>query len=225
MIWMELPGRVWNIHDLFQGAVDINSRGSSEKSCRKGWYMNEKVAVRSLKQGDLNGLEALVKSHQVKAVRAAFLIVNDRALAEEVVQKAFIKSARRIDQFDERYPFGPWFYRIVVNDALKVVRRQKRFVSLDRQLEDQTAQLAEWLMDPKPGPEKILEIQEQRQDIVQAIHSLPPDRRAAVVMFYYLEMSMKEMSRKVNRPLSTIKWWLRDARKRLRILLQESVIG
>lgn len=84
--------------------------------------MDETQAVRSLKQGNLDGLETLVQNHQVKAVRAAYLILGDRGLAQEVVQKAFIKIAGRIDQFDERYPFAPWFYRIVVNDARKRLR-------------------------------------------------------------------------------------------------------
>jgi len=187
--------------------------------------MEEHQAVQYLKQGNLNGLETLVKKHQVKAVRAAYLILNDRTLAEEVVQKAFIKVAERIEQFDERYPFGPWFYRIVVNDALKVIRRHKRLVSLDERLDDQTVQLAEWLIDPGPRPEKVVENRETRQEIVRAIQSLPPDRRAAVVMFYYLEMSMNEMSKETERPLSTIKWWLRDARRRLRNLLQATASG
>jgi DNA-directed RNA polymerase specialized sigma24 family protein len=38
-------------------------------------------------------------------------------------------------------------------------------------------------------------------------------------MRYFLDMSMRDMSAKMGRPLSTIKWWLRDARKRLRGLL------
>jgi DNA-directed RNA polymerase specialized sigma24 family protein len=40
-----------------------------------------------------------------------------------------------------------------------------------------------------------------------------------IVMRYYLDMSAGDMSTKTERPLSTIKWWLRDAHKRLRSLL------
>ena len=63
-------------------------------------------------------------------------------------------------------------------------------------------------------------IKENRQIILKAIQSLPPRQRAVIVMRYFFDMSMKDMSTEIGRPLSTIKWWLRDARKRLRRLIK-----
>ena len=108
---------------------------------------------------------------------------------------------------------------IVVNDALKLARKQTRNVSLDEQLDEPASQLAKWLSDPDLQPEQWVEQKEIRQIILEAIATLPPGQRAAIVMRYYLDMSMLDMSEKTGRPLSTIKWWLRDARKRLRSLL------
>jgi RNA polymerase sigma-70 factor (ECF subfamily) len=180
--------------------------------------MREQIAISRLKQGDLNGLESLVKRYQVEAVRAAYLILFDRSLAEDVVQAAFVKAAQHIDQFDAARPFGPWFYRIVVNDALKLANTQKRSVSLDEQLDDDTVQWAKWLTGP--SPEQLVVQNESRQAILKAIQSLPPEQRAAILMKYYFDMPMSEMAVKTGRPLSTIKWWLRDARERLRALLE-----
>lgn len=177
--------------------------------------MEDRIAVFRIKQGDLNGLETLVNRYQVKAVHAAYLIVYDRALAEDVVQSAFVKVAERIHQFDEERPFAPWFFRIVVNDALKALKRQKRNISLEEQLDESTAHLAALLADPNPRPEQWLEEKQVREHILNAIHSLPPQQRAVIVMRYYLDMSEADMSAKMGRPLSSIKWWLRDARKRL----------
>lgn len=58
--------------------------------------MDERGAIRRLKRGDPGGPEALVKSYQVRAVRAACLICRDRALAEDVVQAAFVKVYEKI---------------------------------------------------------------------------------------------------------------------------------
>jgi RNA polymerase sigma factor (sigma-70 family) len=80
-------------------------------------------------------------------------------------------------------------------------------------------QLAQWLVDPDLQPELWVEQKETRQIILKAISSLPPGQRAVIVMRYYLDMSMADMTGKTGRPLSTIKWWLRDARKRLRVLI------
>jgi len=182
--------------------------------------MEDQNAISHLKKGDLNGLETLVSRYQVQAVHAAYIILYDRSLAEDVAQTAFAKVAERIHQFDDNRPFAPWFFRIVVNDALKLAKKQKRDISLEEQMDEHTAQLAKWLRDPDPPPERFLEQKETRQVILKAIQSLPPGQRAVIVMQYFLDMSMMDMSTEMDRPLSTIKWWLRDARKRLRGLLK-----
>jgi len=181
--------------------------------------MEDQIAISRLKQGDLNGLEALVHRYQARAVHAAYMIVYDRPLAEDVVQTAFVKVAEHIQQFDEERPFAPWFFRMVVNDALKSAKKQRRQVSLDEQPDHPAAQLAKWLVDPGMQPDQVVEQKETRQIILKAISSLPPGQRAVIVMRYFLDMSMSDMSAKTGRPLSTIKWWLRDARQRLRGLM------
>ena len=186
--------------------------------------MDDQIAISRIKQGDLNGLETLVNRYQVQAVHAAYMIVYDRALAEDVAQAAFVKVVGRIHQFDEERPFAPWFFRIVVNDALKLAQKQKRNVSLE-DLDEPTAKLAEWLTDPGLKPEQLLEEKQTRENILKAIQSLPPEQRAVVAMRYYLGMSEADMSMKMDRPLSTIKWWLRDARKRLSDLMDSKAEG
>lgn len=180
--------------------------------------MEDRIAISLLKQGNLNGLETLVNRYQAKAVQAAYLITNDRAMAEDVAQSAFVKAVERIHQFDEGRPFAPWFFRIVVNDALKLARRMKRNVPLD-DLDEEASALAALLADPAPQPEQWQVERQIRENILNAIHSLPPEQRAVIVMRYFLDMSEAEMSVKMERPLSAIKWWLRDARKRLNKLI------
>ena len=182
--------------------------------------MEDRIAISRLKQGDLTGLESLVNRYQVRAVHAAYLILYDRALAEDVVRTAFVKVAERAQQFDEERPFAPWFFRIVINDALQAIRKQKRTVSMEEQSENAAAQLAQWLIAPDTHPEQLLEEKETRRMILNAVQSLPPAQRQVVVMRYFLEMSEADMSTDMERPLSTIKWWLRDARKRLYDLLR-----
>ena len=182
--------------------------------------MEDRIAISRLKQGDLAGLESLVNGYQVQAVHAAYLIVYHRALAEDIVRTAFLKVAERIQQFDEGRPFAPWFFRIVANDALKAAKKQKRNISLEEQLDESTAQFARWLVDPDSHPEQLVEEKEARQMILDAVERLPPEHRMVILMRYYLDASEVEMSTKMGRPLSTIKWWLRDARKRLYDLMR-----
>ena len=67
-----------------------------------------------------------------------------------------------------------------------------------------------------------MEQKEIRQIILKAIYILPAEQRTVIVMRYFLDMSEADMSTKLARPLSTIKWWLRDARKSLRNLMNTS---
>jgi RNA polymerase sigma-70 factor (ECF subfamily) len=91
--------------------------------------VEERAAIERLKRGDIGGLEALVRKYHTRAGRAAYLIVRDHALAENVAQDAFVRAYERFGQFDDGRPFGPWFMRIVINEAIGAARRRERTTS------------------------------------------------------------------------------------------------
>ena len=186
--------------------------------------MDDTEAIAALQRGDIGGLETLVRRYQTRALRAAVLIVRDPALAEDVVQAAFLRAYDRIGQFDSARPFAPWFLRSVVNAAIKAGTRQARHVSLDAPTRnvDEAADavtLAELLADPAPGPETEAETAELRQAVWQALGRLSPAERGAVVARYYLGRSERELAADTHTPLGTLKWRLHAARERLRTWL------
>jgi RNA polymerase sigma-70 factor (ECF subfamily) len=173
--------------------------------------MDERGAIALLKQGDISGLEYLVEKHQVRAVRAAYLVCRDTALAEDIVQSAFIRAFERIITFDDSLPFGPWFMRSVTNDALKAAARRERMVPLDVVPAENAA--------ISPGLDERLESLETSAAINEAIAQLPPEQRAAIVMRYYLDMTDDEMSSRLEVARATVRWRLHAARHKLRGLL------
>ena len=182
--------------------------------------LEEQQAISRLKQGDLGGLEILVRQYQVKAVYAAYLIVRDLKLAEDIVQSAFLQAAQKIHQFDESRPFRAWFLRSVINAAIKADQQQRRFVPLDQHENEDNDPLIDWLLDPKPGPDQVIETEETRQMVWKALESLSAEQRAAIIMRHFLEMNETEMTSELGRPLTTVRWWLRMARNRLRGMLR-----
>jgi len=176
--------------------------------------MEEQEAIARLKRGGIGELEVLVRKYQVRAVRTAYLITRDCALAEDIVQAAFLRAYERIGQFDAGRPFGPWFLRSVANDAVKSVTRGKRQISLE------TSSLADLLADSNPGPAEVAEAADLRQTVWAALGKLPPAQRAAIVLRYYLDLSEAEMAEQLACPPGTVKWRLHVARKRLRRLLR-----
>lgn len=185
--------------------------------------MEEQTAIRRLKRGDIGGLAVLVRRYEVRAVRTAYLITHDRALAEDVVQAAFLRVYQRIDQYDPDRPFAPWFMRSVVNAAIQAAQRQQRDLSLDAPAppvgqDDLT--FADLLPDPAPGPDDEIERAELRAAVWEALGRLSPEQRAAVVLRYYLGLSDDEMSGELDCSPVTVRWRLHTARKQLRVLLR-----
>lgn len=178
--------------------------------------MEEKQAITRLQRGDLSGLELLVKRYQVQAVQVACLIVQDKAVAEDIVQNSFIVAAEKIHQFDPERPFRPWFFRSVVNAAIKAAKNHQRTISLEEIQEQEGISLEGLLTDPQPQPDEWFDQEEIRNQVWQALDRLPPDQKAVIVMRHFLEMSEAEMVEQLQRPKSTIKFWLRVAREQLR---------
>jgi RNA polymerase sigma-70 factor (ECF subfamily) len=177
-------------------------------------------AVARLKQGDLESMEVLVSRYYLPAVRTAYLIVQDKGLAEDVVQNSFLCLPDTIRRYDPERPFGPWFLRCVMNAAINTNHRETRLSSLDLADDESNFSAESWLLDQHPGPAEQFEEVEKNQAILQALGKLTPKQRAAVVMRYYLEMSESEMAKKLDSPKSSLKWWLHSARVRLHDLLQ-----
>jgi RNA polymerase sigma-70 factor (ECF subfamily) len=171
-------------------------------------------AIRRLKNGDIGGLESLVTRYQVRAARAAFLIVRDPQTAEEITQETFIRVFKHIRRFDESRPFGPYLLRSVVNAALDASRNSSKWQQVEVGLEG-----IEALFDQAATVEAQADFNTLKGEILAALGQLSARQRAAVVLRYSLEMSEKEIADCLKARPGTVKWLLNAARERLRGLL------
>ncbi len=176
--------------------------------------MDEQQAIQRLKRGDIDALEYLVRQHQVKAVRTSYLITNDLALAEDIVQDSFLQAFRGIHRFDASRPFEPWFLKSVVNASLKALQKTSRETRLP---EDETA-FADLAAQIDSVVTQVEAAEDQRQ-VRQAMQKLSARQRAVIVQKYFLEMSEAEMASESGVALGTVKWLLNAARTRLREVL------
>lgn len=209
-------GPLYESYTTFDKGIDAMTH-TQQRSSAADRQVSEQQAIAHLKQGSLAGLAVLVQIYQVEAVHVALLIVRDLGTAEEIVQEAFLKVYQKIDQFDDRRPFGPWFFRSVIHAALKVASRQNRIEPLEEPQDG--SRVAQWWIDPGLGPPEMVENAEMRASVWQALGQLTPNQRTAVVLRYFLEESESEMIQELDRPLTTVKWWLHTARQRLRKIL------
>ena len=185
--------------------------------------MDEHRAIQRLKNGDIGGLEFLVREYQVKAVRTAYLITRDVGLAEDIVQESFLNVYRSIRTFDVMRPFGPWFMRSVVNAAVKILQKSQWQIVTGDEAESESifAELAQRV----ESVESQVESSEIQDQIWDAMQKLSPRQRAVIVQRYFLGMSEKEMAEEAGTKAGTVKWMLNAARERLRVLFGDATEG
>lgn len=154
---------------------------------------DERAWVRGAQRGSVPDMEALFDAHWPRAHRAAYLVVHDAALAEDIAQEAFLAAIRNLDRFDRRRPFGPWLHRIVVNRAIDAARA--RSLRRETELAEDAARAEE-----HAPPDRAL---------LLALASLPPDQRAVIVLRHLLGYTPGEIARTLDVPRGTVNSRLR----------------
>jgi RNA polymerase sigma-70 factor (ECF subfamily) len=168
---------------------------------------------RSLINGALEGreadLELLFRRYWPRAYRAAFLIAQDHAAAEDIAQEAFVAAIRRLDRFDRRRPFAPWLTTIVANRAIDWARSRAS-----------AREVADPGSEPAAPPERP--VGRYSEEVVAALASLTPEQRAVIVMRYVLEYTPGEIAHALELPRGTVNSRLRRGLDALESRLREA---
>jgi RNA polymerase sigma-70 factor, ECF subfamily len=151
-------------------------------------------------------IRAAYHAHKDAIYRFAWRMTGSAAAAEDIVQECFVSLLRNRDRYDAaRAPVRPFLIAIARNLARNRWRAEQRWTSVDEELF--TAEP----MDASAGQTAEL--------IGQAVQSLPPLQREALILFEYEELSLEEIGRTVDAEIGTVKARLHRARENLRRLL------
>ena len=200
-----MPGPPEPVPSVAQTVVASRLRAQA----RARTIRSERSLIRGALEGREADLEMLFRRHWPRAYRAAFLIAQDHAAAEDIAQEAFVAAIRRLDRFDRRRPFAPWLTTIVVNRAIDWVRARSSI--------REGAHAGTELAAPPDQP-----IGRYSEEVVAALASLSPEHRAVVVMRYVLEYSPGEIARALELPRGTVNSRLRRALDVLESRLREA---
>jgi RNA polymerase sigma-70 factor, ECF subfamily len=144
-------------------------------------------------------------------------LVRDRELAADLLQEGFVRIWQRAG--DYRPILGQpltWMGTIVRHLAIDRLRRvdYRRRGELDD---------AGWeqLADAGPGPEDRLQTEHREATVARCLETLDPEPRQAVLLAYYEGLTQDVIAQRMNRPLGTVKAWVRRSLQRLKTCLGE----
>ncbi len=174
---------------------------------------NDHELVARYRQGDREAFRHLVISYQKPIYNAAFRVVGSQQDADDVTQSVFLRIVERIDDYDPRYKFFSWIYRIAVNEAIDVVRRGRR----EDPLEDDD----EFEADGAAGPEERVQSRQVGDRVQRALMRLKMDDRIVITLRHFSECSYQDISEVLGVDEKTVKSRLFEARQRLATQLQD----
>ncbi|HWQ79124.1 MAG TPA: RNA polymerase sigma factor [Anaerovoracaceae bacterium] len=171
--------------------------------------MNESQWILNIQSGDSDSFRELFELYKSKAVRTAYLITGNQATAEDVAQEAFVKCYFKIGELKDPECFKTWFYRLLIRTAWRYAETEKKNVPVQDVFEES-----------KTAGEKSIEQQyleaETSNILYKQVQKLDQKKRTAVMLFYYSELSTKEIAQVMGCLEGTVKSRLHFARKILK---------
>ncbi|MBT2681745.1 RNA polymerase sigma factor [Bacillus sp. ISL-35] len=176
----------------------------------------EQKLLNQIRAGNGDAFSDLVESLLSSAYRTAYLILGSRELAEDAVQIALEDCYLSIMRDMEIRHFKAWFYRLVYTRSIDVYRKQKRnqFSDIDENPE------AISRLKTDSAQEKAVE-KETKQELLHLITTLKDEQRVPLLLFYFENLSVKEISLILSENTNTVKTRLARGRKKLGELMKK----
>ena len=170
--------------------------------------------------GNTAAFGVLVRRHQDRLFNTVIRLVDNAEDAHDVVQEAFLNAYQSLDGFKGDSLFFTWLYRIAVNTAISMRRKQRVSISID------ASRNGDHQIDPHDPSEQnrpghALEQAEQERRIQAALSRLSPEHRAVLVMKDMEGQKYETMAEILQVPIGTIRSRLHRARLELRQLLEQ----
>jgi RNA polymerase sigma-70 factor (ECF subfamily) len=156
--------------------------------------------------GDRQAFGQLVRRHHRGVINVVYRMCGSMDVAEEAAQETFIRAWSHLPRYKPRAPFRNWLYRIAVNLARDLLRRERPAVDVE----------SVPLASREQGPDAIVEARERGEIVREAVTALPPASKEVLVLREYEGLSYKEIAETLDIPIGTVMSRLNYARGLLR---------
>jgi RNA polymerase sigma-70 factor (ECF subfamily) len=161
--------------------------------------MDDAQLVAKARSGSRQAARELVLRHWPTIWRVVYGMTGRPALAEEIAQETFARAFGALAGFDAERPLGPWLRRIAVNRTIDELRRERRLEAVDPEALDAAHE--------EPPLDDVT---------IEAVRALDPDRRAVVVLRFWLDWSFQQIADALDIPVGTVSSRLTRALAELR---------
>ena len=169
-------------------------------------------------KGDTNSFANLVDKYKDLVYSLVIKMTKNREEAEEISQDTFIKAFQNLEKFKGESKFSTWLYKIAYRTCLDTLKKNKNHRS--------NYDINEITLNHIKSTDSILnELERKDRAIVmkECLDKLPSEERSILWMFYFDELSLKEIIEVTNLSEANLKVKLHRARKRLLSILKDTV--
>lgn len=186
--------------------------------------IDEPMLIEKIKKGDTHAFSELVKAYDKKALNFAYRMLRDLNEAEDAVQEAFLRVFDKIHTFHGNSSFSTWFYTILNNICLDMLRKRARqgdVVSITQASNDDHEYELQ-IEDTADGPFELLQKKSALKLVDKALSKVSDEHRAVIVMRDINGLEYEEIAKILNVSLGTVKSRISRARYALRKILEEN---
>src|SRR5215471_1955025 len=175
---------------------------------------SDKALIRRIAVGDQSAMRTLFARYRVRVYRWLLRLVDDEALAEDLLSEVFLDVWRHAGSFEARSSVSTWLLAIARYKALSARRRRT-----DAELDEATVST---VPDTADDPEVALQKKNRAEALRQSLPRLSPEHREVIDLAYYHGKSVKEIAEIVGSNEATVKTRMFYARKKLAELVAQA---
>jgi RNA polymerase sigma-70 factor (ECF subfamily) len=183
----------------------------------------ETKLVENLRLGDSTAMEEFYNIYRNRLYSLVLEQVDrDEAVAEDLVQEVFLAALGSLDKFRGDSQLYTWLRSIALHKINDFYRRQAREPKPNKSFPDFNALVLEQTGDNEPATFTVLESEEIRQSVHQALADLPQDYQEVLVLKYLKDMPVLAISQIMGRSPKSVEGLLARARKAMRANLEDN---
>jgi RNA polymerase sigma-70 factor (ECF subfamily) len=173
----------------------------------------ESQTIAAAQRGDKAAFAQIVAEFQTPVYNLAYRMLGNRNDAEDAAQETFLRAYAQLKTYDPSQSFGTWILSVAAHYCIDRLRRRKfQWLSFDDPRWDESAPS---LVSDLPSPEASALTREREEEVQRALQKLPPQYRLVLVLKYWNDLSLEEISALTGDNAGTVKVKLFRARQML----------